>query len=346
MYLTDYLSPARVPGTTDDTSGFLAARTAAAGKTLVIPPGAYKISDVVEFTADNTRIEAHGAVIELVDDGSATDRIFRAIDCENFAWDDGKLKQPAATRTGLYGLLTLIRVDGAYAALSTDGGSSCGVWSAEGSNHEYRVKVENSKADGIHLSRGIIGAKIYATTRNTGDDAIGIVAMLTEDGKTYPQIRGIEVISPSIDGSTLGGGVAFVGCADSFLIGGDIHNTYAAGVKVTNDVGAGTSSPSTNVGVNGTLVTATKAGAPGFLFGSSEDCTATALRGIGNSDSGLSIVGATRLHVSGGKFRGNGGFGVYEASGAGNNVIGADLRGNSAGAYQLASAVLTSCVTA
>lgn len=107
MYVTDYLSASRVAGTTDDTAGFLAARTATeSGKPLVIPPGLHKVTAIVEFTNDNVTVEARGAVINLIDDGTANGVNFRASG-DNFTWLSGTLSQSAAARTGVYGILSL-----------------------------------------------------------------------------------------------------------------------------------------------------------------------------------------------------------------------------------------------
>lgn len=347
VYVTDYLSASRVPGTTDDTAGFMAARSAAAaGKTLVIPPGMYKVSDIVEFTNDSVTVEARGAVINLIDDGTAEGVNFRASG-DNFTWLSGTLTQVAAARTGVYGLISLFGVnESRIEALTTIGGSSGGVYAEGGSEHIYDAcHVRDTKADGIHISRGTIGVTINSpVVTNVQDDAIAIVSVLTTGPTTHPQIKNVTINNPRVTGSTLlGSGVVFIGVADCALNGGVVSGMVAAGAKVTKDDAAGATMNASNVSITGTIFRNCDTG---VSVGNSDDCTLTGIQGINNTDSGLAIVLANRLHVVGGKFRGNTGFGVYEASGTGNNVVGADLRGNTAGASQLASAVLTSCVTA
>ena len=349
VHVTDYLTSPRIPGTTDDTAAFLAARDAlTTGDTLVIAPGQYKVGQVVQFTLDDLTIDARGAVIELVDDGTAEGVNFRAKDCQHFVWLGGRITQTAAARTGVYGLLSLFNVTGALVdAVTTIGGSSAGIFTSGGGGHVYNAPtVRDTKADGIHISRGTSDVVIEsATVSNVGDDAIAIVAILTNGGATYPQIKNVTVSNPKVNGAStnLGSGVVFIGCADCILTGGVIRGMPAAGVKFSADSVAGATMNASNIAVTGTLARECNVG---FSAGQSDDCTITGVQSINNSDSGLSIVSATRLHVVGGKYRGNAGFGVYEASGTGNTIIGADLRGNTLNASQVASAVLTSCVTA
>ena len=87
------------------------------------------------------------------------------------------------------------------------------------------------------------------------------------------------------------------------------------------------------------------AGGQGFLIGDSTDVTITGGTARNGADSGIAPLGSTRTYVTGTKARSNAGFGVYESSGTGNAVTACDIGGNTAGASQVASAVLTACKT-
>jgi hypothetical protein len=349
VYIDSYFSANRVAGSTDDTAALRNAITAAAGKTLVIGANTLRIFQNVEIISGLT-IDMRGGTINCVDDGSTTGVGIWAHDFSGLTWLGGTLLQTAASRTSVYGVLRIERVNNVLVdSLTVNGGSSCGVFVIGGQYHQYRsVSISNTKADGIHISRGSSDIQILnPTVVNSGDDGIGIVAITTEptdSTKTYPVIKRVVITDPIITGLTaVGGGVSFVGSQDCTLRGGIIDTVPTGGVKVTNDSPAGAPQPAINNSILGTVV---KNARNGYSVGVSTDTQITGGSASSCSDSGISVVGATRLLVSGGKYRGNAGFGFYEASGTSNNIIGADLRGNTAGAFQASSAVQTSCITA
>lgn len=349
IYIEDYFAANRVVGTTDDTTALRNALTDAAGRTLVIGSNTLRITQVVNITSQVT-VDARGATINLIDDGTATGVSLTVTGVTGFMWTGGTLSQTAATRSGVYGLMNLNQcVNATVDATATVGGSSTGIFVAGGNAITIRnAKVSGCKADGIHISRGSYDVQIVSPfITATGDDGIGVVSVTTEPTNssiTYPQIKRVVISNPIINNLTVvGGGISFVGCADCTVTGGVLSNIKTGGIKISNDVPAGAPTRPSNIVITGTI---SRNNQNGFVLGSSDDCQLVGVQAISNSDAGFVFSDATRALVSGGKSRGNAGFGVYEASGSGNYVIGADLRGNTLAPSQLQSATLTSCITA
>lgn len=350
LRLEDFFAPDRVEGQTDDTDALQAAVNAAAGRTLALGGNRIRVTRTVEISADDTSIDAHGATLDLIDDGTMSGVRVYVHDCSRFSWTAGTLSQAATARTGVYGLLHLKSVtDAVIDVVRCLGGSSTGIFIEGGSFYALRnVVVRDCLADGIHVSRGAHDVVIASPViSGTGDDAIGVVAVVQEPvdhSVTYPPVTRVFISDVLIsDVNVAGGGVSFVGCTDSALRGGSISDIGSGGVKISGDVAAGALNNASNISVSDVIV---RGCGQGFAVGDATDCELANVQAIDNKDAGVIIVNAVRLLVSGGRFRGNASFGIYEGAGTGNHVIGADLRGNAASAAQVASAVLTNCVTA
>lgn len=347
--LDDYFAASRQDGESDDTAALAAALRAAAGRTLVLGPYSLRITERLEINANGVTIDARGTTINLIDDGTATGVGIYAHDCEAFTLISGRTVQAAVSRSGLYGLLTLDNVDDVLLDAPTFvGGSSTAIFVVGGEVLSIRnARIRDSQADGIHISRGSTDVAITAPVIiNTGDDGIGIVAVTDEPTSeaTYDPVRRVAISDPIISGLTrYGGSVSIVGAIDVSLRGGILDGSPTGGVKISNDAPAGVPQAAKNITVAGTTV---RNAQNGYQIGIAEDCELVGVQAISNRDSGVLTVGSTRLLVSGGKFRDNGGFGFYEASGTGNYVIGADLRGNGAGPWQVQSATPTCNINA
>lgn len=348
VYIDDYFPPVRNPGVTDDTDALSAAIAASSGKTLALGSNQLRVTRTVELKSSNTTIDARGATINFVDDGTATGVGVFIHDCVNINWIGGNLTQTAASRSGVYGVMRIERVSNSTVDnVTINGGSSTGIFVIGGQYLRFRApRVSNTKADGIHISRGTTDSVIDSPIITAvGDDGIGIVGVTTEPGNpsvTYPQVRRITINSPIITGMTVvGGGVSFVGVADCVLRGGTIDTVPTGGVKITNDSAAGAALPSSNIIVADTIV---RNAQNGYVLGTSSDVQLVNVQGVNNSDSGVSIAGAVRALISSSKFRGNAGFGLFEAAGSTDNTMSTcDVRGNTANAVQRQSIIVRTC---
>jgi len=335
----------------DNTAAILAARAVAIarGVPLWLPAGTWRMSDVL-VGWNGGRIIGHGATLDILTDHSATGRGVYSYGVADFAIEGLTVTQSNGSgRNGVYGLISFLTSGGtgcsavALRGVRTKGGESAGVFASKLTDFDFNgVRVSNTYADGIHISRGSTDGQIRgARVANVGDDAIAVVSVMADQGVTYAQCEGISIDSPIVRGTTpLGGGVAFIGAKDSSLTGGLIYDCFDAGVKITNDTVAGTHTPS-DVKVVGTTV---RGCADGFRVGVSTDVVIANATSISNRGLGFALIGSTRTLVSGGRARGNGDAGIY-ASVAGSNAIGVDLRGNTGGAA-VGAITATNCVTA
>lgn len=232
-------------------------------------------------------------------------------------------------------------------SITTEGGTSTGIFIIGGPQITLRnPTVNNPKADGIHAARGTTDLAIVSPkVSGAGDDCIGIVGVLSAEGRaTFSPVNRVTITDPVLTGTApLGSGIALVGCTNATVTGGVIEGMAKSGVKASTDAVAAATTRPRGITISGTIVR--NCADHGVLIGSSDDVVVTGVHSTGNGDCGVAFVDATRALVTGGKFRSNVGFGAYQASGTGNNVVGADLRGNTAGASQ-GAATLTSCITA
>lgn len=335
VYLDNYLT-----SNVSHTTALKNAIAASAGKTLVIGSTPLTLVDVIDIALDDVSVDARGSSLTLVDDGSATGRIIRFINCSRGSWIGGKITQTASSRTGVYGLLSASNVQD----LTVDspiciGGSSTSFYGELMNGFLlHNIRGRDSKADGIHISRGSKNGHISSPRiTNAADDAVAIVSV-----NTQAQCENITISNPIVNSLvTLGAGVAFVGPKNCSLIGGIIDDPVSSGVKITDDTVTGTHVPS-NITVTGTRV---RAVTDGYVIGNSTDVTMNNVSSDGGTGVGILLSGATRAHVVGGKIRGHADVGVFSTGGSGNNLIGVDLRGNTGGASAGTTHTLTSCIT-
>lgn len=340
IYLASYMGSG-----ISHTTALKNAVAASAGKMLVLGSTALTIEDVIQISADDVTIDARGAVITLVDNGTAEGRIIRFLNCARPTWLGGTINQPAPARAGVYGLLTAVNCqDLTIDSPTIIGGSSTSVFGQQLNGFMLRnIRSRGSKADGIHISRGSTDGHIVSPLVVAAqDDAIAIVSVMADGATTYSQCARIAITDPIVRNLTvLGSGIAIVGPKDVTVTGGVIDDPVDAGVKVVTDTVAGTHAPS-DISITGLRV---RSCTDSFRIGDATDVTIENVTGLGGSGLGFYLANATRAHIVGGKVRGHTDVGVYSTGGAGNNLIGVDLRGNSAPSAGVAH-TLTSCVTA
>jgi len=344
----------------DNTAAILAARAAAIsrGVPLWLPPGTWKMSDILTGW-NGGRVIAYGATLDIQTDHSSTGRGLFATAVDDFEIVGLTLAQSNATaRNSVYGMLTFLSSSGTGCSnirlrgVRVTGGESAVVYAENMTDFEIDgIAGSGTWADGLHLCRGtrrgvVRGARI----RNVGDDGISLVAITSESGGavTWPQMSDITIADFQVDtlpavGAANASGVAVVGAKDVTVSGGTVKAAKLAGVNIQGGAGIGAPNPD-NVTVTAVTVVGTTAG-HGFLVGASTDVTLDGVAARGCSDAGVALLGSTRTHVAGSKFRGNG-YGAYESTGTDNALSACDLRGNTIGPHQLATATLTGCITA
>ena len=144
-----------------------------------------------------------------------------------------------------------LRIDGhrgiVVRDVSVDGSAAAGVYVGGGTSNFLleRVRVANTRADGIHMTQGAHDGRVVAPlVQNVGDDGVAVVSY-APDG---PACARIEIDSPVVDGSSGGRGVSVVGGQSITYRDIDIRRTYGAGVYIAAEGSFDTSS------VDGVLV--------------------------------------------------------------------------------------------
>jgi hypothetical protein len=136
-----------------------------------------------------------------------------------------------------------LRLDGATGAVVrdvvVDGSAAAGVYVGGGTSGFVldRVTVKNTRADGIHITQGSRDGQVVAPViRNVGDDGVAVVSY-RQDGAPCARI---QVVSPSVDGSTGGRGLSVVGGTDVDYTSIDVRNTYGAAIYIAAEGNWGT----------------------------------------------------------------------------------------------------------
>ncbi|MFQ1003251.1 glycosyl hydrolase family 28-related protein [Modestobacter sp. SSW1-42] len=119
-----------------------------------------------------------------------------------------------------------------------------------------RVTVSDSRADGIHMSRGARDGRVVSpVTNRTGDDGVAVVSYRS-DGVVSARI---QITSPTVNGTTWGRGISVVGGDDISYTDVTIRDTDAAAVYIGSEGDPYWTFPSRRVLVRGGTVTGANA---------------------------------------------------------------------------------------
>jgi len=132
------------------------------------------------------------------------------------------------------------------------GGSGTGFFITRCTNFRLvRLRVENTLADGIHMTGGSSnGIVIDPRVRQAGDDGVSVVSYV--GGSDGGMCQNIDVINPVVLGSKAGRGVTCVGGTNIRFYNITIEDTFAAGVYIANETyGNNPIHPVTNILVSG-----------------------------------------------------------------------------------------------
>jgi hypothetical protein len=167
------------------------------------------------------------------------------------------------------------------------GSAAAGVFVDGASNFTLnRVTVRNSRADGIHMSRGANNGQLNnVVTEMTGDDGIAVVSYRNE-----PVCHDIVVNSPRVNGTTWGRGMSVVGGQNISYRNIAVSQSNAAGVYIASEGDPWYTLPVSKVDVTGGTVTGANTN-PQVVHGA-------VLVYSGNANSGLSDVTISGLTIS------------------------------------------------
>ena len=305
----------------------------ATGGLLHLTPGAtYKATAILNVLS-GTRLEGHGATLDILKDGTSAGRYLNIDSKSNVVIRDVKIAcSTAAARNQVYGMVSLFTsTDVVLEDVEVTGGEGCGIFVLGGSNIKMtRCTVHDTWADGIHVSRGV--TDVFITDPHVyevDDDAIAVWSKLADGATNYSQIERVVIENAIVhDMQVLGSGISIIGAKDVAVIGGvftDINP--GAGVKTAADI----SHVATNVHITGAVATRCY---QGFIAGNSETVSFKAIAATECIDSGMAIVASDDVFISGASLTDNTVFGLYVASGANAAISASDCRRNGTAAIQ------------
>lgn len=350
--------PAGLVGGADCTTAIQNAATKAQadGIPLLIPRAAnglpYKMSAILQAWT-GARIIGQGAVLDFLTDGSATGRgLFIGSATGAGGVSDVQIHgvkficSNATARNGVYGLISIfdstdILIQDCWFGNSTakSGGESTGVWAMNTTDLRIiRPRVQNTLADGIHLSRATQRAVIdHPVIIGAQDDAVAVVSKRQDGtGPIYAPCKYVQIIQPIVrDSTVLGAGVALVGAQDCTVIGGSIDGVPDSIVVIAQANYGGVIDPARNT-VTGVVGTNSAKVAGAFRVANATNTTIVGCELSGNVG-GYSILSSPRTKISGGGVASTGGdFGVYADGGSTRTLVsGVDLSSNGATGYKI-----------
>jgi polygalacturonase len=242
-------------GTTDDTAALQRAFDGLrSGDVLVLPAGrTFAHSSLLRLSRDGATVTG-GGTLRSTNPRSSTlwveaDRVTvsgitltSAATERGGTWDDTKLLVKGSTG---------VVVDG----VTVRGSRSAGIFVDSSSAFTLRdVVVEDTRADGIHITRGSSDGLVErATVRRSGDDGIAVVSYRA-DAVT----RGITIHSPRVETTVWGRGLSVVGGTGVRMSDVFVDSSDAAAVFVASEAGWNTHPVSDVVVERGTVVNANK----------------------------------------------------------------------------------------
>ncbi|WP_427172297.1 hypothetical protein [Arthrobacter sp. 92] len=298
------------------------------------------------------RLIGHGAVIDFQTDHSATG-------CGLFLGAPGGgpevsdvqmhgvkvISSNATGRNSVYGLISIfnssdVLLEDCWVGSSSpgSGGEGCGIFSLNSTDLRIvRPQLQNTLADGIHLSRATLRVVVdHPIVIGAQDDGVSVVSVKQDaTGPIYGPCQYIEILQPVVRNSTvLGNGVALIGAQDCTVIGGNVDTVPDSGLVIGEANYGGLIKPARNTVIG--LGIRNAASVSGCLrVGHATDTVLTGINATGGFG-GVSVVGSTDTIISGSRISsvGTSQFGVYDdATSIRTLVTGSNLTGNTSGPY-------------
>lgn len=279
-----------------ETTTFQTALNAAAGGALIIPRGKTIKTAQVTIPSNTTLIgEGPGSVIDLVDDGTSASQTLFLDNVTNITISNLTIKSSNATgRTGVYGLVRVRIADGLIISRVRFGKSpSTAIWTSRATNFWFdEIDIQDTYADGIHISRGSKhGFVTRITGKNTGDDFVAVTAYTNDGATAYDNCQDITIRGIKAQSIGTGRGIAISGGTDiiveditmdgvdqaAVFIGRVAGQTYdASNITVDNIVGRNTGLDVPGGGTSGALfMTNVTGGLVGRVSGDATTISAT-----------------------------------------------------------------------
>lgn len=237
------------------------------GATLTLDRRVYSHGGVVTITVPNVHIEGNGATLAATNDLTSSVQIRAngvSVSNLNLTAPIGGQRYFSNDQHKLYVHGDEVRLND----ITITGSAAGGVFLDGASNFVLnRVTVRDSRADGIHMTRGSNHGQVNnPLTERTGDDGIAVVSYGPQFGVNDPPCHDITIQSPVVHGTTFGHGVTVRGGENITYRNVQVSDTSGAGVFVDTEgapfflqsvngvtVEGGTVTGANNVGAMGAL---------------------------------------------------------------------------------------------
>jgi hypothetical protein len=252
-------------GTTDDTANFQAAlNSCGPGKTLWCA-NTYKHTAVLPINRAGTTIAGPGVILATAEGTSAVQVL-----ANNVSIDGVTFRMASTTARGSllteHKLMLGAGVSGTILRnLLIDGSRASGIFVYGAKNFVVdNCKVQNTRADGLHMTNGAsFGYARNHTSSATGDDGVAVVSYLTDASMCHD----ILIESPTVTGNTFGRGCSVVGGDSIRWTNVNVTNSFAASLYFAVESSNGGTYSTTNVTVTGGTLTGSNTGAAGTDHG-------------------------------------------------------------------------------
>jgi Right handed beta helix region len=232
-----YGQPARSDTADDDTAALQAMfNSVQPGATVTLDRRVYPHGGVVTITVPNVHIEGNGATLAATNDLTSSVQIrANGVSVSNLNLT-APLRGPRLSgqeQQRLYVHGDGIRLND----ITVTGSAGAGVLLDGASNFVLnRITVRDSRADGIHMTRGSNHGQVNnPVTERTGDDGIAVVSYGPKFGVNDPPCRDITIESPVVNGTTFGHGVTVRGGENITYHNVHVSGTSGAGVFVDTE---------------------------------------------------------------------------------------------------------------
>jgi hypothetical protein len=243
---------AKGDGVTDDSVALQKAFDAMQpGTDLVIPAGrTFAHADVLHLTKAGTRLTGGGTLLATNENRSSV-----WVQADNITVDGITVKMGTTTKRGDAWETTGMRVWGTGDTIRNvliDGAASAGLYIGQSANFTIdHVTVQNTRADGIHMTLGshdgtIISPKVI----NSGDDGVAVVSY----GGDGAVVHNITVTDPVVQGTAWGRGLSVVGGDHITYRNVNVSRSDAAGIYLAEEGAPWNTYPATNVLIDGGVV--------------------------------------------------------------------------------------------
>ena len=234
-----YVQPARSDTSGDDTATLQAMfNNVQPGATLTLDRRVYPHGGVVTITVPNVHIEGNGATLAATNDLTSAVEIRAngvSVSNLNLTAPIGGKRYSGLEQQKLY----VLHADGVRLNdITVTGSAGAGVLLDGASNFVLnRVTVRDSRADGIHMTRGSNNGQVNnPLTERTGDDGVAVVSYGPQFvGVNEPPCRNITIESPVVNGTTFGHGVTVRGGENITYRNVQVSDTSGAGVFVDTE---------------------------------------------------------------------------------------------------------------